>query len=432
LTTPYKLLNGEASGVTSTPLLNTSRAIDTVTQGTWAQGAGNAIGMLGKPEQWLQKKLGVPEFGEYGDYYIDRQLANMTAEGAISAEDAQLAMMERTGATFDQARERVKMEMAMKVPTMAALMAGLTADNFVQGVGRAASTMPASLFGSALLPEGELEYRGLKPEWNEAWKKADAGDKTAIPEFFDEHPEYQAYLSKGKPPEERIKSFLIGQIWDGYMELGETNQKQARAQMGDQFSQSFLDKETRSYDTLTVEQLTDWAKMFGKKTPAATAPTSQGIALAETAPRNDMTLNLYDPQVTQYTDAYFAQRKEKFPNYYQTEQGYYNIPKSERTAYLMAHPDLKQYWNWKDSWAQAHPELVPIFKGQVFKEVDTSGWSPYLVDYVSQYAMTGDKLGKGATAALTQQWIMAGSPYGDVQSWLNNQVVPAMLYGGGQ
>jgi hypothetical protein len=437
LTTPLNAMgiktsisDGDPNKITSTPLMNTSRALDTVTQGTWAEGFGNVAGIYAKVEQGIQKKLGVPEFGEYGDYYIDRQLANMTAEGAISAEDAQMAMMERSGKNFEDARERVKLELAMRVPTMAALMAGLTADNFAQGVGRAASTMPASLFGAALLPAGELEYRGLKQEWNEALKKSDAGDKTAIPEFFDENPEYQAYLSKGKPPEERIKSFLIGQIWDGYMELGETNQKQARAQMGDLFSQSFLDKETRSYDTLTVEQLTDWAKMFGKKTPLplSTEAAPQVDTLGGNEPA---ALNLYDPQVTQYTDAYFSQRREKFPNYYQTEQGYYNIPKSERTAYLMAHPDLKQYWNWKDSWSQAHPELVPIFKGQVFKQVDTSNWSPALVDYVQMYAMTGERLGKGATAALNQQWIMAGSPYGDMQSWLDSQVAPAMLYSGG-
>jgi hypothetical protein len=139
---------------------------------------------------------------------------------------------------------------------------------------------------------------------------------------------------------------------------------------------------------------------------------------------------LYDKEVTRYTDTYFAQRREKFPNYYQVEQGYWNLPKSDRTAYLLAHPDLKQYWSWKDSWANAHPELVPIFKGQVFKTVDTSTWSPALVDYVEMYAMTGERLGKGATAALTQQWIMAGNPYGDMQVWLDAQVVPAMLYGG--
>jgi len=143
-------------------------------------------------------------------------------------------------------------------------------------------------------------------------------------------------------------------------------------------------------------------------------------------------LNLYGPEVTQLTDKYFTDRTAKFPNYYEVEQGYYNIPKSEQTKYLLTHPELKAYWDWKDSWATAHPELVPIFKGQVFKQVDTSTWSPYLVDYVADYAMTGERLPNGAWKALEQQWVMAGKPYGDMKTWLNSQVAPALMYGGGQ
>lgn len=429
LSTPYKLATGQGKDVTSTPLLNTTRAVDTVTQGTWAEGIGNLVGMIGKPEEMLRKKLGLPEFGEYGDYYVDRQLANMAAEGLISAEDAQLAMIERQGETFDQARERVKMEMAMRVPTMSAMLAGLTADNFAQGIGRVATTMPASLFGAGLLPEGELKYRGLKDEWDEAWKKRDAGDSQAIADFFDEHPEYQAYLAKGKEPEERMRSFLVGQIWDGYMELGETNQRAARAQMGDEFNDSFLNKETRSYESIPVETLVEWARLFGKKTPAPLPSASPQMATESASQFGGKGLDLYGPEVTQLTDKYFSDRRQKFPNYYEQEQGYYNLPKSERAKYLSANPQLREYWNWKDSWSETHPELVPIFKGQVFKTVDTSAWSPYLVEYVADYAMTGRKLPNGAWKALEQQWIMEGQPYGDMKTWLNSQVVPAMMYG---
>jgi hypothetical protein len=430
LTTPLNLLglktpisDGSPNKVTSTPALNTLRAIDTVTQGTWAQGAGDVLGALGRPEQWIQKKLGVPEFGEWGDYYIDRQLTNMAAEGVITAEDAQLAMMERKGENFDQARERVKMEMAMRVPTMAALMAGLTADNFAQGMGRMAITAGPSLFGSALLPEGEIEFRGLKPEWNEAWKKADAGDKQAIGDFFDEHPEYKAYLAKGKPPEERLRKFMVSQITDAYYNLGDTNRKQMKKEFGNLFNDALLDKETKDINAVPIETLVKWARMLNKKVP--TVPET-AKALEQPAPEPLFT---YDKSVTDITDKYIQQRYEKFPNYYEVQQGYFNVPKSEQTKYLFEHPDLKKYWDWNDSWKEAYPNLEPIFKGQVFKEVDTSMWSPALVDYVEMYAMTGERLGKGAQKALEQQWIMAGSPYGDMQSWLDSQVVPAMLYG---
>jgi hypothetical protein len=427
LTTPYKLASGKANEVTSTPLANTARAIDTVTQGTWAQPVGDLIGLIGKPEEMLKKKLGIPEFGEYGDYYIDRQIANMVAEGKIDSEQAQIAMIERQGDIFTEAEERVKMELALRVPTAGALYAGLNKG----AMAGAAAALP-SLFGASLLPAGELEYRGLKEEWNEAWKRRDAGDKEAINNFFEMHPEYEAYLAKGKEPEERLKSFLIGQIWDGYMELGTTNKKEASAQMGEMFKQSFLDKETRSYETLDIDTLTQWAQMLGQMTPKAPsktpplAPPLRGEGNKPTTPK----LDLYDPAITQVTDKFFEDRTRLFPNYYETQQGYYNLAtKGEKARYLAEHPDLKKYWDWKDGWYEAYPEYKPIFGGQVFKQVDTSGWPPMLEDYVRTYAFTGGKLPSGASKALEQVWINEGMPMGDFKSWLTSEVVPGMMYG---
>lgn len=427
LTTPYKLLKGEQAGIGSTPILNTTRAIDTVTQGSWAQPIGDLIGMIGKPEEMLRQKLNIPEFGEYGDYYIDRQLANMVADGKISTQEAQMAMMERTGANFDAARERVKYELAMRVPTAAALMAGLTADNFGQGVARMAMTSPVSLFGAGLLPSGELEYRGLKQEWNEAWKKKDMGDDKAITAFFEEHPEYEAYLAKGKEPEERLRGYLVGQIWDGYMELGTTDRKSATAEFGAEFRQSFLDSETRSYEGIDIEQLAQWAQMLNRQIPNTeqTAP-----AIQNPAPQIDY----YAPEITQVTDQFFGDRSEKFPNYFNEQTAYFNIPESDKSgrfAYLAKHPQLKEYWDWKKGWEKSYPELTPIFKNQVFKRVDTSAWPPSLVDYVEYYAYTGEKLPKGAWKALEQVWIGEGMPMGDLSAWLNSEVAPAFLYGNG-
>ena len=428
LTTPYKLLKGEQAGIGSTPILNTTRALDTVTQGTWAQPIGDLIGMIGKPEEMLRQKLNIPEFGEYGDYYVDRQLANMVADGLISSDEAQQAMIERTGANFDTARERVKMELAMRVPTASALLSGLTADNFVQGVARMAMTAPVSLFGAGLLPSGELDYRGLKSEWNEAWKRKDAGDDKAITAFFDDHPEYEAYLSKGKEPEERLRGYLVGQIWDGYMGLGTTDRKQATAEMGDEFQRDFLSTETRSYEGIDIEQLAAWAQMLNKNVPNT---TSTAPAIAAPAPK----INYYDPEITRITDKFFNDRTRMFPDYYVKQNGYYNIPESDKSGrykYLAQNPELKQYWDWKKAYEKKYPELVPIIKGQVFKQLDTSAWPPALLDYVTVYAYTGEKLPKGAYKALEQVWLSEGKPLGSVDAWLSSDVAPALLYGGGQ
>src|SRR5262249_15394819 len=140
---------------------NTARGVQAVTRGTWAEPFGQLVGMLGKPEEWLRKKAGLPKMGEYGEYYTKRQVANMVAEGLITPEQAQIAMIEQQGDIWQQATERVQTELAMRVPTMSALYAGL--HNGPKGLAQAA--LP-TLFGSGLLPQGELEYRGLKEEWN--------------------------------------------------------------------------------------------------------------------------------------------------------------------------------------------------------------------------------------------------------------------------
>jgi len=108
---------------------------------------------------------------------------------------------------------------------------------------------------------------------------------------------------------------------------------------------------------------------------------------------------------------------------------YYNLPKSERRAFLIANPQLKDYWDWNRQWKARYPELQPVFNGQVFKRVDTETWNPLLVQYVADYAYSGTPLGPGAYKALEQIWINEGQPRGDFESWLKNDVAPSFLYG---
>ena len=415
---------GDPNKVSNLPLTNTARAMDTVTQGSWAEPIGDIIGLVGKPEEWARERAGLPTLGEYGEYYTKRQLANMVAEGLITSEQASQAMIEQQGELWLQATERVKMELAMRVPTAAAIYAGLHKEDGQAGLnpmGFAQAILP-SLFGSGLLPQGELEYRGLKEEWNQVWKEYDAGNTKAVNQFFEKHPEYEAYLAKGKTNEELMRSFLVGQVWDGYMSLGSTNQKQARTQMGELFQQAFLDKETRSYEAIDIETLTQWAQMLKMQTPTA----QQGQPI-NTPPVPEM--KLYDKNTTRITDEFFNQRTRYFPNYYELEQEYYNLPRGQRASYLLKNPELKEYWGFRDKWYKTYPDLEPIFRGQVFKRVDTSTWPAGLVDSVTLYAYGAGKLGRGAAKALEQQWILAGRPYGNLDTWLKSQVVPAMLYG---
>ena len=428
LSTPLNLAGIEVPGVakgkpekiSNLPITNTARAIDTVTNDTWAEPFGNLLGLMAKPEEWARKKLDLPTLGEYGEYYTKRQLANMVTDGIITPEQAEQAMIEKQGALWDQATERVKMELSLRVPLAGTVYAGLH-----KGAGAAGQALLPSLFGSGLLPAGELEYRGIKDEWNQAWKSYDAGDTKAVQVFFDDHPEYEAYLAKGKDPADLLKTFLIGQVWDSYMALGNTNRKQVTSQLGDLFEMSFLDKETRSYDSIDVHTLAQWAQMLKAQVPNAKILSPETSAPAAA-------IDTYGPEVTTFTDKFFADRTRLYPHYYELEQGYYNLPKSARKRYLLENPTLKQYWDWKDKWYKAYPQFEPIFRGQAFKTVDMGTWPPALLQYVADYAMTGNELPKGAQQALLLQWVREGQPMGDVQTWLDATVVPAMKYQPGQ
>jgi hemolysin-activating ACP:hemolysin acyltransferase len=51
-----------------------------------------------------------------------------------------------------------------------------------------------------------------------------------------------------------------------------------------------------------------------------------------------------------------------------------------------------------------------------------------LEDVVTSYALGSSKLGSGAWKSLEQIWLMEGAPMGDVKTWVNSQVIPALLY----
>jgi len=135
---------------------------------TLAEGLTDIVGgLLAGPEEAIRKANKLSEFGQWGDYYIDRQLANMAGEGLITADEARIAMIERQGEAFDMARERVATESAMRTP-------GVVGFEALKNNAKWYEILPAFLsgiFGGSLFPTGELKLRGLQDEYNNAWKK---------------------------------------------------------------------------------------------------------------------------------------------------------------------------------------------------------------------------------------------------------------------
>jgi peptidoglycan hydrolase-like protein with peptidoglycan-binding domain len=368
-TTGQNLLNGRPDKISTLPVTRTASALETATKGTFAEGLGKLAGLAAWPERKLRGAAGLSEFGQWGDWYVDRQIANMAAEGLITSQAAAQAMIERSGPVYDQAYQRVRYEQMLLVP--GAAVTQLAAQGNLTG---AIQAVPTLVFGGSLFPEGELRLRGLVDDFRRALEARDDGDDEALDKFFTDHPEYEARLALNDPPEERLKQFLISEVWDRYSQLERPNRSRATGQMGDKFRDAFLNRETRSYDSITIEELARWSQMLGGAVPAT----------EETAPvieNPEPPVELYPPQLAQQIIEYQDERRERFPNYYAVQQLYFSIPETDRAGrkrVLQRFPQLKEYWDWKRAYEETHPDMQPYFEGLAPSVSGARGQGPAL------------------------------------------------------
>jgi len=355
---------------------------------TAALGIGPAGGV--NVEAGLRRHFGLPLFDQWEDYRVDRELANMAAEGLISPKQAQAAMIERGGAqeVFATAQRRAAQ---------------------VGGFG----TLTGMIFGttSGVFPEGEERQRLLGELFSAAYRAQDDGDPEALGRFFEQHPEYEARLALYDKPEERVRNFLIDQVWTGYDALPALYRRQVTQAFGDDFTEGFLSKETRSYDSVPLEVLAAWARTLGQYVPRQVEGDPQRLEFAppEVAQeaeqfyaqraRFDMdwvralqsayfalpeharaTDTPYPPAVEEFYTAkerlfptigdlqemYFnlpevaqtAERDRLYPGIFPVQDAYFALPErgKERKAFREAHPELVSYWEWNRTYKAEHPE----------------------------------------------------------------------------
>ncbi|MFZ2470641.1 MAG: hypothetical protein WAW52_01740 [Methanothrix sp.] len=350
---PGNIAAGTPEKIGTLPITRTGQTIRDLGKNTFLQTFTDALGgALAGPEEAIRKSAGLSEFGQWGDYYLDRTLAGMAADGEISADQARIAMIQRSGADYEEAYQRVVRENSLKTPGAAGIVAAKEGAN----PGQVLKATLTGIFGGSLFSEGELKMRGLKPIYDNAWRKLDAGDTEAINKFFDDYPEYSARLALYDKPEERLHQFLVDSIWQRYMDLEPANRRKVAQTLGDDFENSFLNKETRSYDALDDKTLASWAQVLGsqlpevnelKGTPKLTAP------------------EYYSPAVVDAVNAFQEERKTKYPSYNAWQSAYYELPAgAQRKAFLAQHPQLKAYWTWKDAYTQQHPEISQYFEDQ--------------------------------------------------------------------
>lgn len=465
----YQLAMGRPERISQLPI---TRGVQAVT-GALGIGGPAGVNLFGK----VRKAAGLPEVDRYYDYRVNRMLASMTAMGEIGSHDAQVAMVEKQGPAYDEARRKVA-----KI-------------GFWQYVG--------SPLGVDFFPEGEQEQRALQAEYNNAmtaWKNGDDNAKTA---FFDKYPEFEAQqLAWKNDPEEQLRYFLRAEVWDGWNKLSDLHKDQAKEQLGSTFTDAFLTKATRSYDSIDTETYATWANMLGGD--AAGVKTAQmQLDLADKA-ISDKTQAFYDerdklfpdigviyslpeaeqakyqdkldeytqwrqnyiaanPQIAQYVTSeqsnlyglpqevqayvyqFRADRDTKYPGIFDTQTAYYNLSNSaQKKSFLKQHPELSQYWDMRTQWASDMPTAAPYILSEeslrnritgdsgttsavtynkpaaqpVVTAQDLEGFDPALTRQLFGWAFTGESLSLGARKELRRQWELAGEPGGDFEKYL--------------
>jgi hypothetical protein len=430
-TYPYYMATGQKDKLNTLPITRTGQAIRGLSDG---KGIGGFIGnLLALPEETIRRKFNLNVYGEWGDYYLDRMLSNMAGDGTITADQALNAMIERTGPAFEEATRRVEEELALKMP------GSQTALAIKEGrLGAIPMTLLTTLFPAGILPQGELELRGLKEEYNQAWDAYNAGDINAINTFFEDHPEYQTRLALWDEPEERLRQNLVSEIWEKYTELDSMNKGLVANQLGEAFQQVFLNADTRDYTAVDIETLAYWAKALGGSVPN----TDETAAIADPPLYQQPSLEIYSQEVVDAVNQFHQKRSELFPNYEYLQSVYYALPKEQRRGFLAQNPELKKYWDWKSNYYEAVPILQQWADEQKkrYENGDslytTTTADPYMQSVQSYSSSMSDALRSqmlltwylgqdvsgGARLLLMQDWEALGQPGESFETWVEDVI----------
>ena len=266
----------------------------------------------------IRKLAGVPVNTKWEDIAIDRELSNMATEGQFSVDDIQRAMIEKQGDAYTEAVRRAGVERAIKYT--------------------------AATFAADLYPEGEQQQRSTAKLYSKAMKDYAAGDKSALKDFFAEHPEYSARtLSFVSDPEERMRTFLRSKLWTAYMALPDLDKRAVREQFGDLFNEAFLNKETRNYDAIGTEKLIAWNQALGMDKLAGTNVETVGG------------LKMPDAKVSKQYQEYQDAINEKFPGINDKLALYFNTPEERRAGLF---PEIDEYYQFKNEYLAEHPDVI--------------------------------------------------------------------------
>lgn len=283
------------------------------------------------PEGALRKALGLPAFDRWDDYRVDRMLSNMAGTGEYSVNEVMTAMINREGPVYREAVRRAGIEF------------GWGAMGSITGI-------PTKAY-----PVGEENLRELRDDYEQAWTTYENGDPNAVSRFYEEHPEYETRLALWREPEERLRSFLVDNIWDTWHDMPQLHQDEVKNHLGDLFQRAFLDRDTRAYDAIPLDEMQYWLKVMGGDPPGQ-------VTFGE----GRTPLELTDPDTAYRLQAFYDTRSQMFRYsdvVWELQSDYFKLDEgSARRTFLREHPVLEQYWNWRRDFMVRNPDLAPYIE----------------------------------------------------------------------
>ena len=310
---------------------------------------GNAMAL---PEKALRKLYGFDfnEFGAYGDQQIRKQISQMVADGEIDWRKGLRAMNEKTGTIWEMAADRQRKEAMLKLPGFAGAEAAKQAVMGNASIPEAIGAMAVSTLGGGLIyPTGEQTLRAQKAGRDAAYVAKAAGDREAVSNWYKENPEYltrqATYIDD---PEELLKFTLYNNITNLYYAQPYAQQVEIQKQLGPEFDRALFNSETKNYKAVPVEKLAEWNAALGNKNPDVGSIDIDGV---------ERVMQMSQPALDS-VETYNQIKAERFPGITQIQNGYYNLPKDQRKAYLQYFPKLEQYWEWNRNYKETHQDAA--------------------------------------------------------------------------
>jgi hypothetical protein len=325
-------------------------------------------------------KLGIES--KYDKFYRERAMKALVAEGAITEEDAKVAMLTNKGAAWDAIQQRAYGE-NYGVKEASALF-GMRGTPYTEGEQKYNEAQRAR---ETMLTDAVRKFGGnpnMDPEQRYAFLDGKGFYKSdEWTQFKEQNPELEAaqfaneaYGEDGErlPEDEaqnaRARSYYLDQIGNAYWNAPELKQKLIAADLGDEFKTLFLDKDTRNLDAVPMKTVLGWAnaldQLLQEPVAGAQLPNPDPYKLTFTTDaQNAAYQKFYDEKMAAFggSDAFYA-----------LQDGYYALPeKSEaRKQYLIRNPRLKVAWENEDKFYDENPDILKIMERAGLKKIPSA------------------------------------------------------------